>query len=172
MPQIQPNDIKSHEIYGQDDTDVSLTIRERLMKRFAPHEHVQVKNIDDEMMEWQFLPDHAEKSYLTEEGIKVTERDDPELWILAPGETDVLIGACAYIMMENLYKKMVIKKVGIVEHPTTAKQIKNFNFKDPIRAEKLIDEIYLGKVNPSFNQLQPNKVVPNKATVKTRKVTA
>ena len=166
MPRIQASDIKKHEIYGQDDTDVSLTIRERLMKRFAPHEHVQVMNIDDETIEWQFLPDYAEKSYLTEEGIKVTERDDPELWAIEPGETDVLLGACAYFMIENLYKKMVIKKVGIVEHPTSAKQIKNFNFKDPIRADQIIDKIYLGKVNPSFNQFQPNKVAPKKSDVK------
>lgn len=162
MPRVQKDDIDKHEIYGQDDTDVSLTIRERIMKRFAPHEHVQVMNIDDDTVEWQYLPDYAEKSYLTEEGIKITEREDPELWALEAGETDVLIGACAYHMIENLYKKVVIKRVGIVEHPTSAKQIKNFNFKDPIRAEKIIDSIFLGKVSPSFNQLQPNQVVPKK----------
>lgn len=170
MPRIQKNDVKPFDIYGQDDTDVSLTIRERLMQRFAPHEHVQVKNIDTEPMEWQFLPDYAEKSHLTDEGIKVTEREDPELWRIEPGETDILLGACAYHMIENLYKKMVIKKVGIVEHPSSAKQIKNFNFKDPIRAEKIINEIYLGKVNPSFNQLQPNQVVPKKSVGRPAKV--
>lgn len=162
MPQIQKNDLKPFEIYGQDETDVSLTIRQRLMQRFAAHEHVQVKNIDDEPIEWQYLPDYAEHSHLTDEGIKVTERDDPELWRIEPGETEVLVGSCAYFMIENLYKKVVIKKVGIVEHPSSAKQIKNFNFKDPVRAEKIISEIYIGKVTPSFNQSQPNEIIPKK----------
>lgn len=166
MPRIQQTDIKKNEIYGQDDTDVSLTIRERLLKRFAAHQHVQVMNIDDEPIEWQFLPDYAEKSYLTEEGIKITEREDPELWMIAPGETDVISGACAFIMIENLYKKMVIKKVGVVEHPTSAKQIKNFNFKDPIRADQIIDKIFIGVVDPSFNQLQSNQVTPKKQDAK------
>lgn len=166
MPRIQVSDVKPADIYGQEEIDYTITVRERLMTRFAAHEHVQVMNIDDEAIEWQFLPDHAETSSVTDEGIKITYRDDPELWRIEPGETDVLIGSCAFIMIESLYKKLVIKKVGIVEHPDTAKQIRNFNFKDPIRAEKFIDLIFQGKVSPSFNQMQPNQVVPKKPDAK------
>ena len=165
MPRISPSKVKKFDIYGNDDTDVSLSFGERIRKRFKAHENVQVQNIDDELLEWQYMPEYAEKYGLTDEGTKYVERDDPELWSLEPGETDVMIGACAYLMIEALYKKVVIKRVGIVEHPTSPKQIKNFNFKDAIRAEQLIDQIYLGKVTPSFNQLQPNKIAPKKPYV-------
>ena len=158
MPQIQAKDIKQHEIYGQTDVDLSITFRDRLMNRFAAHEFVQVMNIDDEPMEWQYLPEYAEQISSTDEGTKITKRDDPELWRIEPGETDVLNGACAYLMIENLYKKLVIKKVGVVEKPQSGKEVRNFNFKDPLRAEQIIDMIYQGKVNPSFNQAQPNQV--------------
>lgn len=162
MPQIKTEDIGKHDIYGDSDIDVSITIRDRLLKRFKAHELIQVMNIDDERFEWQFLPDHAETNTLTEEGIKVTEREDPELWAIEPGETDVMTGACGFLMIENLYKKVVIKRVGIVEHPDNAKQIKNFNFKDPVRAEQIIDLIFLGKVTPSFNQAQSPTITPVK----------
>jgi hypothetical protein len=165
MPQIAKEDVKPYQVYGQAEVDLTITIRERLMSRFAAHETVEVKNIDDEPIEWQFLPDHAETSTLTDDGIKITYRDEPELWRIEAGETDYMTGACAFIMIEALYKKLVIKKVGIVENPTSAKQIRNFNFKDPIRAEALIDKIYLGKVSPSFNQAQPNQVTPTKKAV-------
>jgi len=158
MPQVKPADIKKTEIYGQSDVDLSITFRDRLINRFAAHEFVEVMNIDDEPIEWQYLPEHAETISSTDEGTKITKRDDPELWRIEPGETDVLNGACAYLMIENLYKKLVIKKVGVVEKPQSGKEVRNFNFKDPLRAEQIIDMIYQGKVNPSFNQAQPNKV--------------
>ena len=65
-------------------------------------------------------------------------------------------------MIDKLYKTLVIKKVGIVEHPKSGKEVKNFNFKDPLRAEEFIDLIFQGKVNPSFNQAQPSQVTPEK----------
>lgn len=168
MPQIQAKDLKKFDIYGGDNNiiDTSITIRERLLTRFKAYEMVQVMNIDDELLEWQFLPDHAETSELTDEGIKITYREDPEVWAIESGETDIMTGACAFIMIENLYKKVVIKRVGIVEHPESAKQIRNFNFKDPVRAEQIIDLIFLGKVTPSFNQAQPAKVTPLKPDAK------
>ena len=169
MPQIKTSDIQEHQIYGQSDIDVTITMRERLMSRFKAHELVEVENIDNETFEWQFLPDHAETSTLTDDGIKITYRDDPELWALDAGERDYLTGACAYHMIEGLVKKLVIKQVGIVEKPQHAKDIHNFNFKDPIRVEKFIDRIFKGKVQPSFNQLQPNKVVPVKQEIKSTK---
>lgn len=166
MPRIQASEVKPYQVYGQDEIDLTITIRERLMSRFAAHEHVQVMNIDDEPIEWQFLPDYAETSSVTDEGIKITYREEPELWRIEAGETDILSGSCAFIMIENLYKKLVIKKVGIVEKPQSAKEIRNFNFRDPVRAEQIIDMIFQGKVNPSFNQVQSNEVIPKKPDAK------
>ena len=169
MPRIAAKDVKPSQVYGQEEVDLTITMRERLMARFAAHELVEVRNIDDETMEWQFLPDHAETSSLTDDGIKITYRDEPELWSLDAGDTDYLTGSCAYIMIESLVKKLIIKRVGIVERPQSAKEIRNFNFKDPIRVEAFIDQIYVGKVTPSFNQVQPNKVAPIKKPVTARK---
>lgn len=168
MPRIQQSEIKPFALYGQEDIDLTISFRERLLTRFAAHETVEVKNIDNEPIEWQFLPDYAETSSLTDEGIKITYREEPELWRIEAGDTEYLTGACAFHMLENLYKKVVIKKVGVVETPTSAKQIRNFNFKDPIRAEAFIDDAFIGKVNPSFNQSQPNQVVPAKKEIKTK----
>ena len=169
MPQINTAEIQEHQIYGQSDIDVTMTMRERLMTRFKAHELVEVENIDNEKFEWQFLPDHAEQSTLTDDGIKITYRDDPELWELEAGSRDFITGSCAYHMIEGLVKKMIIKQVGIVERPQHSKDIHNFNFKDPIRVEQFIDKIFKGKVSPSFNQLQPNKVVPVKPIIKPKK---
>lgn len=172
MPRVNPTDVKPLDIYGQDEIDHTITIRERLLNRFKAHEHVQVMNIDDEPIEWQYVPDYAEEVTITDEGTKVTTREDPELWRIEPGETDVLIGSCAFIMIDKLYKTLVIKKVGIVETPKSAKEIKNFNFKDPIRAENFIDLIFQGKVNPSFNQTHPSTVKPKKSNAKPKITTS
>jgi hypothetical protein len=166
VPRVNKADIQPFEIYGQDIIDNSIIFRERLMHRFKAHETVQVINIDDDVIEWQFMPSYAEIVTITDEGTRITTREDPEFWRLEPGETDVLTGDCAYHMIEKLYKQIIVKKVGVVEHPTSSKQIRNFNFKDPINAEKYIDLIYQGKVTPSFNQLQPNQITPKKAEVK------
>ena len=170
MPRVAKDSVKPYQVYGGEDApDLSISMRERIMNRFLAHETVEVENIDDEVMGWQFLPDHAETSSLTDDGIKITYRDDPEVWSLEAGERDYMIGACAFIFIENLVKKMIIKKVGIVEHPQSGKQVKNFNFKDPIQAEQLIDRIFIGKVTPSFNQSQPDKVETLKKPSKPRK---
>lgn len=162
MPQRDPAQIKKQDIYGKDEIDFTITIRERLLTRFKAHEHVQVKNIDNEDMEWQYVPDYAEQTNITDEGTRITTREDPELWYIEAGQTDVLIGACAFIFFDKLIKTLMIKQVGIVERPDNAKQIRNFNFKDPMRAEKFIDEIFMGKVSPSFNQTQANGILPEK----------
>ncbi len=163
MPQRDPSQVKKQEIYGKDEIDFTITLRERLLTRFKAHQHVQVKNIDKEDIEWQYVPDYAEVTNMTDEGTRITTREDPELWYIEAGGTDVLVGACAFIMIDKLVKTLMIKKVGIVEHPENAKQIRNFNFKDPIRVEAFIDEIFMGVVNPSFNQAQASDILPDKA---------
>src|ERR1039458_3418237 len=102
MPRVAQADIKPFDVYGQDIIDNSIIFRERLMNRFKAHETVQVKNIDDEPIEWQFLPNHAEVTTITDEGTRITTRETPEFWRLAPGETDILGGDCAFQMIEKL----------------------------------------------------------------------
>ena len=80
MPRIAPQDVKKQDIYGKDEIDYTITVRERLLTRFKAHEHVQVMNIDDEAIEWQYVPDYAEEVNITDEGTRITTREDPELW--------------------------------------------------------------------------------------------
>lgn len=128
-----------------------LTFRERLMKRFAAHEWVRVINLDDEPFYWQYLPQHSETFEFTPDPMKITYRDDPESWMLNPGESEVIIGENAYVMIEALYKKLVakgfLKKHGINE---PGKPGRNFNWSDGNKQEELIDKIYLGKETPVF----------------------
>lgn len=122
------------------------------MNRFQPHEYVRVINIDDEPLKWQYLPSHSEQHTFTPDPMKITTRGDVEVYLLNPGESEVLLGECAYIMIEDLYKKLSAKKalsgVDILDKERTAV---NFNFTDAGKQEEIIDRIYLGKEAPMFS---------------------
>lgn len=149
MPQINPND-------KQDKVDQSLNFRQRLMNRFAAHEWVRVINLDDEAFIWQYLPSHAETFNYTPDPTREVYREAPEVWELQPGESEVIIGENAYVMIEALYKKLVskgfIKKNG---EYATGKPGRNFNWSDGKTQEDLINKIYLGKETPSFGDATP-----------------
>ncbi len=153
MPQIKlnPSDPNSPKPYGTIAVDNRKTFRERLMDRFAAHEYVRVINIDDEPVMWQYMPEHSERHEFTADPMKITYRDDPELWVLDPGQDEVLVGANAYLMIDVLYKKIISKKT-IAKNPNLPPgQARNFNWTDANAQEDLIDRIYLGKENPEFN---------------------
>lgn len=149
MPKINAAD---SQIYGAQSTDSRATFRERLMKRFAAHDWVRVINIDNEPFRWQYLPAHAEEFEFTPDPMKITRRGDVEVYQLNPGESEVLIGENAYLMIEGLYKKLVSKKV-IKKNPDMQPGFaRNFNWTDGKSQEELIERIYLGKENPQFNR--------------------
>lgn len=151
MPRINPSDdVKA---YGSAALDQRLSFRERLMNRFSSHEWVRVINIDDEPFRWQYLPTHAEEFEFTPDPMKITRREDVELYELKPGESEVLPGENAYVMLEGLYKKLVSKnytfKYGDNKPGSPGR---NFNWNDGQQQEEIIDRIYLGKENPKFNK--------------------
>jgi hypothetical protein len=76
----------------------------------------------------------------------------PGLWRLNAGETDILEGACAYIMAETLFKKLCVKKTGVNEHPLDEREIKNFAFDDPQAQERFIERVFKGKMSPHTMQ--------------------
>jgi hypothetical protein len=121
------------------------------MDRFQPHEWVRVINLDDEDFYWQYLPQHAETFNFTPDPMKETYREPVEAWMLKPGESEVIIGENAYLMIENLYKRLVakgyLKKNGLAAKDNPGR---NFNWSDSTQQEELIDKIYLGKENPEF----------------------
>lgn len=131
--------------------DNRLSLRDRLMKRFAAHEWVRVINVDDEPYIWQYLPAHAEDFEFTPDPMKITRRGDVEIYRLDPGESEVIIGENAYLMIEGLYKKIISKKV-IAERPDTQPGLaRSFNWTDANLQEYWLDRIFLGKEKISFD---------------------
>lgn len=148
MPRIQPKDN-----YNSTNVNVKKLFRERLMDRFRPSDFVRVINPDNEPFTWSYLPSTKEDLQMSNDGIhRYAVRDDAEWYELAPGESEVIVGENAYVMIEALYKKMVAKKLydthGEYKQGMPAR---NFNFSDGLAQEQLIDKIYLGKEQPNFN---------------------
>jgi hypothetical protein len=174
VPRIEPEQVADEQLYGVVKQENNLTMRERMAKRWRAHDTVQVMNIDDENLVWQWLNEDDE-TFEMDEDIKIIYRNKPGLWKLAAGEKDVLEGGCAYIMVETLFKKMAVKKVGINEHPLDEREIRNFSFDDPDAQEVMIDRIFLGKISPhamqaaAIKQLENNGA--NRVTTKPRATT-
>lgn len=149
MPRVDnPEEV---EVYGTSPQNGRLSFRERLMSRFQAHEWVRVINIDSEPFIWQYLPQHAEKFEFTPDPMKITYRDPVEVYKLGPGESEVIIGENAYVMIEALYKKLVTKKVIFKNPDMGPGQARSFNWTDGESQEKLINRIYLGKESPTFD---------------------
>lgn len=152
MPRVDPKKVAPEQLYGVEEIENNLSMRERLHKRFRPHDTVQVKNIDDENLEWQWLSEDDESYVIDDSNIKIVTREMPGLWRLKSGETDILEGACAYIMAETLFKKMCVKKTGVNEHPLDEREIRNFAFDDPQAQERFIERVFVGKMSPHTMQ--------------------
>lgn len=150
MPIVPKQKVAPHQLYGLTKVDTSLSMRERIKQRFRPTDTVQVRNITNQEISWQYM-DEQDESYTIEDdtNIKITERDDPSLWILKPGEYDVLQGANAYLMIEALYKLVCVMKTGIILHPLDEREVRNFSFDDPERQEQFIDAVFKGKITPT-----------------------
>lgn len=151
MPKIDPSKVDEHALYGKLKIDNTLNMGERIRKRFKPTDTVQVINLDDSTLEWQWQEEGSEHFH-DEEYIRMIERDDPSLWQLEAGKTDVLQGSCAYLMIEALYKKMAVKKTGVTLHPLDEREVKNFDLGNPEKQEEFIDLCFLGKVTPAIMQ--------------------
>jgi hypothetical protein len=136
---------------NQDEIKIQESFGEKLRKYFKPHDTVKVQNVDDAPIEWRYLREDQE-SYTIEDdsNIKITVREEPELWRIEAGDLDVLDGGCAYLMIEALFKQVTAKKVGPVEHPLDQRDIRNFAFDDPEAQERFIKRVYLGKLTPQM----------------------
>lgn len=148
MPRIQP---KSDQ-HSAATVDVKKLFRERLISRFKATDFVRVINPDNEDFEWSYLPSSKEDLQMSSDGMhRYAQREDPEYYLLSPGESEVIIGENAYIMIEALFKKMVAKKL-YMDHGDfkPGQPARNFNFSDALAQEQLIDKIYLGKEQPNF----------------------
>jgi hypothetical protein len=146
--------------------------RERLRDRYSPTQWVRVINIDNEKFDWQWFPSDAEAESFSTDGLmrqvegrmRFTANFDgkipgkEELWSLDAGESEVLIGECADLMIEGLYKKLIVKK-RVAEKPDMEKtQARSFNWNDGLLQEQMIDKIFLGIERPNFDEPRPSTV--------------
>lgn len=163
MPQIQtPKTQQGQAVNVQE----NKLFRERLLSRFQPHQFVRVINIDDEPFIWQYMPSTAEEESFTDNGAVrvVTGRKsftsdfsgqypgNEQQWLLNPGDSEVLIGESAFIMIEGLYKRLVAKNKINATPDQEATKARNFNWNDGKMQEDMIDKIFLGVENPRFNE--------------------
>lgn len=148
MPLIQKSN-KEITPYGVTPNDNTMSFQERCMKLFAAHEYVTVQNVDSEAYIWQYMPAHEEEFEYTSDPMKITRRGDPEMWMLDAGQSETIVGANAYIMMEGLFKKLAAKK-KLADTPEIEGQARNFSFSDGEQQQKWIEKIYVGKAVTPF----------------------
>lgn len=156
-------------IYGDSASSAAVvedkTFRQRLTDLFGPTDFVRVLNIDDEVFWWQYLPSSKEHQTVNRDYTDFIERELPEQYSIEPGQSKVLMGENAYLMLEGLYKRMASKKV-IQENPDVPKgQARNFNFTDGGKQEAFITQAYLGKENP-FAQAETRQEIPKEDLTK------
>lgn len=151
MPRLNP---KSSPAYGKGTINNSLSFRERLMDRFQAHEYVRVINPDTAPIVWQYLPTHAEHITMTPDPIQDMHRDDVEQYMLNPGESEVILGENAYVMIEALYKQIVAKKTIEASPDIDETRARNFNYTDANKQEYWIDKILIGKETPNFGNFE------------------
>lgn len=167
--QVQPGQAGAPKLYGTDKVENTVPFQERLMRLFKPQEFVTIKNIDDEPVYWQYMPIENEQIGYSEDGMqKITTREDPEMWVIMPGETEVIVGGSAYRALDVMYKAYTAKSTLRKFKDPTSPQFneknehlpKNFNFADGGAQERFLELAYIGKAMPSFGPAQPAVAAP------------
>jgi len=158
MPLVTKTSTTDVKPYGiQENTNQKL-FRERLMDRFKPTEYVKVINVDDEPFMWQYMPADNEEYEFTPDGMhRHTRRAEPEVWTLEPGESETIVGGNAYLMIEDLYKKIKSKKV-VATVEVKPGMARAFNYADGTQQDYWIDKILVGKEIPTFTSANETKL--------------
>jgi hypothetical protein len=148
--------------------------RARLRNRYKPSDYVKVINIDDEPYMWKYFPPDGENSYFTDDGMmRVVEgraHFDPkreellsgneQLWVINPGQTEILQGSNADLFIEGLYRvksakdQMKRREQRSLTNPDEKDKVLKFGWTDGSMEDKYIDQIFLGVEKPVFNSEQ------------------
>lgn len=168
MPQLQPGQIipgqgEAPKLYGTDKPQNNIPFQEKLMGLFKPQEFVTVKNITDEPITWQYMPADNEEEKFSEDGMqRMIMRENPEMWYIPAGGTEVLVGANAYRALDVIYKAyMATSTLKKYRDPSSQLYDKegqhlprNFNYADSGAQDTFIEKAYLGKAIPTFGDQQ------------------
>lgn len=166
MPQVQtgqltPGQDGAPKLYGVDKQENTIPFQEKLIRLFKAHEFVTIKNIDNEPVYWQYMPDSGEQVDFSEDGLqKHISREQPEMWMINPGDVEVIVGASAYRALDVMYKNVTSKRVlnrfkdpnSQVYDEKGQHMPRNFNFADAGAQDAFIQQAYLGKAQPTFAQ--------------------
>lgn len=144
--------IQANDWVGKDVGGANTPLREKLIKLFGPLDFVRVKNIDNELVVWQYMPESKEDisfdNSTSTVPMKIVHREAPDVYQLEPGVVGIVGGASAYLMIELLVKKLMSKDV-IRKFPTVAPGVaRNFAFSDDKKQQDYIKLIFLGKYIP------------------------
>lgn len=164
MPQIQSGQVTpgkngAPELYGVNKPENSIPFQERMSRLFKAQEYVTIKNVTDRACFWQYLPESNEHEGFSEDGMqRIITREAPEMWVIQPGDTEVIIGASAYRALDSMYKNYMalttLKKFKDPNSPMFSEkneyQPRNFNFADGGAQDKFLAEAYLGKAQMLF----------------------
>jgi hypothetical protein len=133
------------------------TFRERLEKRFSANDFVRVINPDSEEFTWQALDPKTESYFIDRGPMKNTSRGNPRLYRIGPGQSLVLEGWNAQLMIEKLYRKLKAKialsrRQGMSPDEAVKSKLGDIpiNWADGDQQEAWIDRIFVSVENPSF----------------------
>lgn len=145
----------SQDSQGTPAAGVNTSFREKLMNKFKSTDFVRVINTDDEPFSWQWMPSTKEHVTINADFTDDVYREMPEIYTLKPGESQVLIGENAFLMIEGLFKVLSAKR-AIGRRPNLEPGgARQFNFSDDAQQETAIKDIYLGKERPTFDTPAP-----------------
>lgn len=171
--QVQPGVNGAPQLYGTQKVENTVPFQEKLMRLFQPQEFVTIKNIDDAPVYWQYLPVEAEDISYDQSGLqKQVTRQDPEMWVIEPGQTEVLVGASAYRALDVMYKNWAAKST-LRKYKDPTSQLydekgshlpRNFNFADGGAQDDFIRQAYVGKAIPTFGAV-PQLTVQDRPVV-------
>src|SRR5260221_2834029 len=113
------------------------TFRDRLMDKFKAHEFVRVINIDNIPFRWQSMPVTKEHVEQPDSATQRVYREPADILELEAGKSAIVEGWRAYIMIEDLFKKMIQKKPGGIKGLTNV-----------ALQEEYIELIFLGIEDP------------------------
>jgi hypothetical protein len=144
---------EEQKLYGVNAGQLPTTFREKLSKLFKASDFVRVMNIDSAPFTWQALDPSDEDYNIVPGPQKTTIRKLPKLFTIKSGQSMVLEGWNAYIMIENLYKKVaaqdrIAKKSSAQQ--ADPKYVTAFVWSDEDQQSSYIDRIFVGQEQPTF----------------------
>lgn len=165
MPQLQQT--KDGRSPVRTATNDNKLFRVRLRDRYKPTDYVRVINIDDTPVVWNYFPIDGEETYSTDDGMmRIVEGrqhfdekrehllpGNDQVWMINPGESEVLLGANADLFIEMLYKTLVAKKTIKSKPNVREGEARKFNWIDGRLQDELIDKIFLGVERPQFGDV-------------------